>query len=127
MKLEEYVKQLEESGDYTIYYDYDNKPDYAINETNNEMIIFSYGYSFHAEAKSIDDFDNIDTNDNISKKFIFEELDNRLSDAIDEYNKCLAHYTRTSSENNSIALSKAKAVYETLSDLREEFNNESYW
>jgi len=127
MSVEEYVNQLEETGEYTIYYDYENKPDYAINNTTNEMIIFSYGYSFHAEAKSMDDFNDIDINDNNSKKLIFEELDRRLENAIDEYNKCLAHYTRTSSENNSIALSKAKAVYKTLCDLREEFIDEIYW
>ena len=127
MKVEEYTKKLEESGDYIIYYDSNNVPDYAININNNQMIIFQYGYSLTAEAKSIDDYEKINTDDNITKKFIFEEIDSRLDNAIDEYNKCLAHYTRTSSNLNSDKLSKATGVLEALEDLREELMNEYYW
>lgn len=127
MSVEEYVKKLEESGDYTIYYDIYDSPDYAINETTNEMIIFQYGYSLTAEAKSMDDYEHIDTDENITKKFIFEEIDSRLDNAIDEYNKCLAHYTRTSSNLNSEKLSKATGVLEALEELREELINEYYW
>ncbi len=127
MSAEEYIKKLEESGDYTIYYDIYNAPDYAINETTNEMIIFQYGYNLTAEAKSIDDYEKVNTDDNITKKFIFEEIDSRLDNAIDEYNKCLAHYTRTSSNLNSENLSKATGVLETLEELREELINEYYW
>lgn len=127
MKVEEYVKKLEESGDYIIYYDSNNAPDYAININNNQMIIFQYGYSLTAEAKSMDDYEHIDTDDNITKKFIFEEIDSRLDNAIDEYNKCLAHYTRTSSNLNSEKLSKATGVLEALEELREEFNHTIYW
>ena len=127
MSVEEYIKKLEESGDYIIYYDIYNAPDYAINETTNEMIIFQYGYNLTAEAKSIDDYDKVNTDDNITKKFIFEEIDSRLDNAIDEYNKCLAHYTRTSSNLNSENLSKAIGVLETLEELREELINEYYW
>lgn len=127
MSAEEYIKKLEESGDYTIYYDIYNAPDYAINETTNEMIIFQYGYNLTAEAKSIDDYEKVNTDNNITKKFIFEEIDSRLDNAIDEYNKCLAHYTRTSSNLNSENLSKATGVLETLEELREELINEYYW
>lgn len=128
MTTEEFAKKLEESGDYIIYYmSPNNLPDYGINTKTNEMIIFSYGYSFTAEAKSIDDYEHIDCTNNLTKKFIFEELDRRLENAIDEYNKCLAHYTRSSSENNSIELSNAKGVLNTLEELREEFSNEHYW
>lgn len=127
MTTEEYAKKLEESGDYIIYYMPSNLPDYAININSNEMIIFSYGYSYTAEAKSMDDYEHIDCTNNLTKKFIFEELDYRLENAIDGYNKCLAHYTRSSSENNSIELSNAKGVLNTLEELREEFNNKCYW
>lgn len=127
MKVEEYVKKLEESGDYIIYYDSNNAPDYAININNNQMIIFQYGYSLTAEAKSMDDYDNIEDDRNTTKHLIFRELDRQLSDAIDEYNKCLAHYTRTSSNLNSEKLSKATGVLETLENLREEFNHTIYW
>jgi site-specific DNA-cytosine methylase len=127
MSVEEYVKKLEESGDYTIYYDIYDAPDYAINETTNKMIIFQYGYSLTAEAKSIDDYVKVNTDDNITKKFIFEEIDSRLDNAIDEYNKCLAHYTRTSSNLNSEKLSKATGALEALEELREELINEYYW
>ena len=127
MTTEEYAKKLEESGDYIIYYMPSNLPDYAIKINSNEMIIFSYGYSYTAEAKSMDDYEHIDCTNNLTKKFIFEELDYRLENAIDEYNKCLAHYTRSSSENNSVELSNAKGVLNTLEELREEFNNKCYW
>ena len=127
MSIEEYVKKLEESGDYTIYYDIYDAPDYAINETTNEMIIFQYGYSLTAQAKSMDDYEHIDTDDNIAKKCIFDEIDSRLDNAIDEYNKCLAHYTRTSSNLNSEKLSKATGALEALEELREELINEYYW
>lgn len=127
MTVEEYAKKLEESGDYIIYYDVYNAPDYAIKIDSNEMIIFQYGYSLTAEAKSMDDYEHIDTDENITKKYIFEEIDNRLSNAIDEYNKCLAHYTRTSSNLNSERLSKASGVLEALEELREELINEYYW
>ncbi len=127
MTVEEYAKKLEESGDYIIYYDSNNAPDYAIKIDSNEMIIFQYGYSLTAEAKSMDDYEKVNTDDNITKKFIFEEIDSRLDNAIDEYNKCLAHYTRTSSNLNSEKLSKATGVLEALEDLREELINEYYW
>lgn len=127
MTVEEYAKKLEESGDYIIYYDFNNAPDYAIKIDSNEMIIFQYGYSLTAEAKSMDDYEKVNTDDNITKKFIFEEIDSRLDNAIDEYNKCLAHYTRTSSNLNSEKLSKATGVLEALEDLREELINEYYW
>lgn len=127
MTVEEYAKKLEESGDYIIYYDIYDAPDYAIKIDSNEMIIFQYGYSLTAEAKSMDDYEHIDTDENITKKFIFEEIDSRLDNAIDEYNKCLAHYTRTSSNLNSDKLSKATGVLEALEDLREELINKYYW
>ena len=128
MTVEEYAKKLEESGDYIIYYDVYNAPDYAIKIDSNEMIIFQYGYSLTAEAKSMDDYEHVNIDDdNITKKSIFEEIDSRLDNAIDEYNKCLAHYTRTSSNLNSENLSKATGVLEALEDLREELINEYYW
>ena len=127
MTVEEYAKKLEESGDYIIYYDIYDAPDYAIKIDSNEMIIFQYGYSLTAEAKSMDDYEHIDTDENITKKFIFKEIDSRLDNAIDEYNKCLAHYTRTSSNLNSKKLSKAIGVLEALEELREELINEYYW
>ena len=128
MSVEEYVKKLEESGDYIIYYDVYNAPDYAIKIDSNEMIIFQYGYSLTAEAKSMDDYEHVNIDDgNITKKSIFDEIDSRLDNAIDEYNKCLAHYTRTSSNLNSEKLSKATGVLEALEELREELINEYYW
>ena len=128
MTVEEYAKKLEESGDYIIYYDVYNTPDYAIKIDSNEMIIFQYGYSLTAEAKSMDDYEHVNIDDgNITKKSIFDEIDSRLDNAIDEYNKCLAHYTRTSSNLNSEKLSKATGVLEALEDLREELINEYYW
>lgn len=127
MTVEEYAKKLEESGDYIIYYDVYNVPDYAIKIDSNEMIIFQYGYSLTAEAKSMDDYEHINIDDNITKQSIFNEIDNRLDNAIDEYNKCLAHYTRTSSNLNSEKLERASGVLETLEELRKELSNKYYW
>ena len=127
MTVEEYAKKLEESGDYIIYYDSNNAPDYAININNDQMIIFQYGYSLSAEAKAMDDYDDIEDDGNTTKRLIFRELDRRLSDAIDEYNKCLAHYTRTPSNINSENLYKSIGVLETLEELREEFSHTIYW
>ena len=128
MTQEEYIQKLTESGEWVIYYDSQNVPDYAINEETNEMVIFQYGYNLSAEAKSFEELvDSVDASDNTSKRFVFEEIDRRIADAIDEYNKCLAHYTRTSSNINSDQYSAAKARLDTLLDLREEFTNENYW
>lgn len=127
MKLEEFVEQLEKSTDYVVYYDSENKPDYAINTETNEMIIFSYGYSYHATAKSMDDLEYIDCSENIFKKHVFDELDNRIEKLIDKYNRELAHYTRCASNLNSDEYSRVKGALNELLEFREELSNKYYW
>ena len=126
-KIEEAIKKYEEDPDVTIYYTYDNRPDYAINEETGEMTIFQYGYFGHTEAKLMKDLPEIDDLGNESKRSVFDVLDNHIEIAMNEYNKAKAHNYGGSNDSTLSALYLAKGKLETLLDLREELDDPLYW
>lgn len=116
-KVLEAIKKYEEDPDIVVYYDSDNKPDYAINEDTDEMTVFQYGYFLHDKADSLTDIPYPDPNNDI-----LNDLYSRIEVAISEYNKCRAHYMRCSSDNNTRELSYAEGKLNTLKDLYEEYS-----
>lgn len=123
----EAIQELENDPDVTIYYTYDNRPDYAVNSETGEITIFQYGYFGHTDGMTMNDIDPVDCDGNVDKKAVFDELDNRIEKLIDDYNRAKAHNYHASNDSTYGEYKYVKGQLDALMDLREELTNDYYW
>lgn len=127
-QIEDAIKKYEEDPDFTIYYGgYDNIPNYAINNETGEIVVFQYGYFGHIDGKTMNDLEEVDCSGNISKKYVFEELDSRIESLIGEYNRTKVNNYRGQNDSTLSEYCKIMGRLDALMDLREELMNDIYW
>ena len=123
----EAIKKYEEDPNEEVYYTYDNRPDYSVNQETGEITVFQYGYFGHTEGMLFSDLEEVDYSNSDSKKAVFEELDERIELLIDKYNRAKAHNYHCSNDSTLSEYYKVKGQLEALMDLREELINDYYW
>ena len=123
----EAIKKYEEDPNEEVYYTYDNRPDYSVNQETGEITIFQYGYFGHTEGKLFSDLEEVDYNGNDSKQSIFEEIDCRIEKLIDKYNATKAHDYHAGNYSTQGEYNRIKGQLDALIELREELTNDYYW
>lgn len=124
----EAIKRFEEDPNEEVYYTYDNRPDYSVNQETGEITIFQYGYFGHTEGKLFSDLEEVDYNGSEPKESVFKEIDRRIEDLIDEYNRAKAHNYHAQNDSTLSSYYTVKGKLEALMDLREELMNDiNYW
>ena len=126
-KIEDAIKNYEEDPNEEVYYTYDNRPDYSVNQETGEITIFQYGYFGHTDGKLFSDLEEVDYNDNINKQLVFEEIDNRIEKLIDEYNEAKAHNYHAHNDSTLSSYYTVKGKLDALMDLREELMDDNFW
>ena len=126
-KIDEAIQKYLDDPNEEVYYTYDNRPDYSVNQETGEITIFQYGYFGHTEGKLFSDLEEVDYDCNNSKQFIFEEIDRRIEKLIDEYNAAKAHDYHAGNYSTQGEYNRIKGQLEALEDLREELMDSSYW
>lgn len=126
-KLEEAIQEYLNDPNEEVYYTYDNRPDYSVNQETGEITIFQYGYFGHTDGKLFSDLEEVDYDGNDSKQFIFEEIDNRIEKLIDQYNEAKAHNYQCGNDSTSSRYWNIKGQLDALIDLRDELMDNSYW
>lgn len=126
-KIDEAIQKYLDDPNEEVYYTYDNRPDYSVNQETGEITIFQYGYFGHTEGKLFSDLEEVDYDGNDSKQFIFEEIDSRIEKLIDKYNAAKAHDYHAGNYSTQGEYNRIKGQLEALEDLREELMDSSYW
>ena len=126
-KIEDAIKKYEEDPNEEVYYTYDNRPDYSVNQETGEITIFQYGYFGHTNGKLFSDLEKVDYNDNINKQLVFEEIDNRIEKLIDKYNEAKAHNYNGQNDSTLSEYYTVKGKLDALMDLREELIDDNFW
>ena len=124
----EVIKKYEKDPNEEVYYTYDNRPDYSVNQETGEITIFQAGYFGHTDGKLFSDLEKIDYIGSEPKESVFKEIDNRIETLIDEYNEAKAHNYHAHNDSTLSRYYTVKGKLDALIDLREELNNdELYW
>ena len=110
-----------------IYFTYDNRPDYSVNQETGDITIFQYGYFGHTEGKLFSDLEEVDCSGNIDKRSVFDELDDRIEKLIDDYNRAKAHNYHAQNDSTLSEYYLVKGKLDALLDLREELMNDNFW
>lgn len=110
-----------------VYYTYDNRPDYSVNQETGDITIFQYGYFGHTEGKLFSDLEEVDYGDSLSKQLVFEELDSRIEKLIDEYNEAKAHNYHAQNDSTLSRYYSVQGKLDALLDLREELMDDNFW
>ncbi len=126
-KIEDAIQKYLDDPNEEVYYTYDNRLDYSVNQETGEITIFQYGYFGHTEGKLFSDLEEVDYNGNLSKELIFTEIDNRIEKLIDEYNAAKAHDYHSGNYSTQGEYNRIKGQLEALEDLREELMDSSFW
>ena len=121
------IKRYEEDPNEEVYYTYDNRPYYSVNQETGEITIFKYGYFGHTDGKLFSDLEEVDYNDNINKQLVFEELYKRIEKLIDEYNEAKAHNYHAQNDSTLSRYYTIKGRLDELMDLREELMDDNFW
>ena len=124
----EAIKKYEEDPNEEVYYIYDNRPDYSVNQETGEITIFQYGYFGHTDGKLFSDLEKVDYIGSEPKESVFKEIDRRIENLIDEYNEAKVHNYRGSNDSTLSRYYFVEGQLNALMDLREELNNDiNYW